>query len=64
VKSPLISGQFVDILGGMLGGGAGGPAALRHFSTTQAVCETLTALGSMKQVTGILPDTTGYQYWL
>ncbi len=37
----------MDILGGMLGGGV---PNLRDVNTTEAVCETLTALGSMKQV--------------
>jgi len=44
-----ITGQFVDILGGMLGGVVGS-SALRDFRATEAVCETLTAIGSMKQV--------------
>jgi hypothetical protein len=44
-----ILGQFVDILGGMLGGVVGS-SALRDFRATEAVCETLTAIGSMKQV--------------
>jgi hypothetical protein len=44
-----IIGQFVDILGGMLGGVVGS-SALRDFRATEAVCETLTAIGSMKQV--------------
>jgi hypothetical protein len=44
-----ITGQFVDILGGMLGGVVGS-SALKDFKATEAVCETLTAIGSMKQV--------------
>jgi hypothetical protein len=44
-----ITGQFVDILGGMLGGVVGSSAP-RDFRATEAVCETLAAIGSMKQV--------------
>ena len=41
----------MDILGGMLnGGGSGQSILLEDNRTTVAVCETLTALGSMKQV--------------
>lgn len=39
---PQATGQFVDILGGMLSAGAG------HAETTGPLCETLAALGSIK----------------